>query len=477
MIPATRTLRLVRKLTTFLKWFGLTFLALVGLMFLANAFDQDIRPEAELFADFSTEQVSPVQNAYFAILGHNAAALDDPHSVGIEITVRHNERVAAAKEVDLTISSIPDLVLGPNKLQFKGDASKLCDHNAQRCLAEFGLKAPMIERLWADNRKLVERYYRLYDYPHYREVAADSPYILSATTGDHQTYSLIRAEIGLAALRGDVSQALEALRRDTRYQRMVLRECRTLITKMIATKRVRLNLALLSEIIANTRLGNRGQLIAKEILTPFDQTEMDMSRVFRSEFGFTRYMFGVTSDWFSSDHDSTESPWWSDIANVFFKKNATINLMYERDLGLVELARLPPDKLVAELASGHVDNHFQNQWLNWHTVYNPIGKFLAALATVDSWVQYIARVRNVDALNRLVSLQLTAKQKGLSERQIPEFLAQSDRSLTNPYTSELPRWDAESRSIYFLCLRERTSDNSELMGQKVEVFLDGGRKP
>jgi hypothetical protein len=462
----------------------------VGLVFLVNAFDQDIRPEARAFADFSIEQVPPERNAYFAVLGHNAAALDDPHRKGMEIAATHNERVAtatAAKKFDPTIISIPDLVLGPNKLQFKGDASKLCDHKAQSCFAEYNQKAPMIERLWAGNHKLIERYFRLYDYPHYREVASDSFYFL-VVSGDHQTYSLIRAEIGLKAIRGNVRPALEALRRDMRYQRMVLRECRTLISKMIAAARVKRNLALLSEIIATTRLGNREQLIAKEILTPFDQTELDISRVFRSELGSIRYSFEATSDWFSSDQEPTENPWWSGIANVFFKKNATINLMYERNLGLAELARLPPDKLVVELASGRADNNFQNQWLSWHTAYNPIGKFTAAMVTVDTWMQYIARVRNVDALNRLVSLQLTAKQKGLNDQQLSEFLAQADHTLSNPYTSEPPRWDAESRTIYFLCLRERANTDSELMGQKVEVFLqpnrklskrspDGGRRP
>lgn len=457
------------RLTKILKWFGLILLipaALFILLLIINAFDQEIRPEALAFVDFSKEQIPDEQNAYFALMGHAAPLGDDPHQKGIEIINVHNRRVSEVRGYDPTIGDIRDKVLGPKKLVFQGKAMELCDRNSVRCLSAYREKARVIREMLRANRLLVERYYQLYRYPHFRETAKESAYVL-VPFDDSATNALVRAAIGLQAHDGQIHEALKALQRDTRFWRLVFGECRTLIEKMIAIARVRRNVQLLSEIIASRSLNGKDINIAREILTPLSGSELDFQKVFRSEFAFTKNIIENTSDWGEQDDTWSESSPWYFLARPLFKTNATINLMYERHRDLAALAQLPPDRLMKQLVLEESKSDSGAQRINWHFVYNPMGKLLADMGRAP-YIEYLGRTQNLGALIRLVTLQLFAKERGVSDSQMQSYLAQTEAGLMNPYTGEPARWDAQNRSLYFMCMREDWK--GELMSKRIEVF-------
>lgn len=460
----TRALAVVK---TALMWFGCLLLIPITLgviLLLINAFDEDLKPEVRAFADFSSEQVAPEQNGYFAVMGHAAAIGDDPHRKGIEVVAEHRRRVEESNGADPTIPEVRNDVLGANKLEFQGKTSELCERNVARCLPVYRQKVRAIEAMLTNNRVLVERYRRLYDYPHYREAVNESWHLL-LSTDDSNSYAVVRAQIGLQASDGQVAAALTALRRDMQYQRLVLREGRMLITKMIAVSRIKRNLQLLSEIIAVGPVTNDDARAIRETLAPLTDAELDFERVMRSEFAFFKNT--IESDiWQTLAAQPEQNQLGNFIARPFIKVNATNNKAYAHRRFLADLSRLPSREFIKRVPAfqqGLVEDVFQ-----WSTVYNPLGKMILAIAEPD-FSHYLGRLRNLDALMRLVSLQWIAKERRVSDARMPHFLAQADRALTNPYTGEAAQWDATGRSLYFMGLREKY--DPDILGTKLEVFV------
>lgn len=450
------------RLKTTLTWLGLSLLSVILLLLLVNAFDQDIKPEVLTFVDFSSEVVPPEQNAYPAILGHFAPVNEDPHRKGMEILAVHNEIAGKPWVYDPTGIDIRDKVLGANKLVFQGKATDLCERNAERCLPAYAAKAREIEDLLRNNRTLARRYYALYEYPHFRETAKDSVNIL-IFSDDANMNALLRAEIGLKAVRGQSHEALQMLARDLKFQRMRLRESRTLIAKMMAVAAVRRELSLLSEIMSAKRFNVAEAKLTEQMLKPLDRSELDMHRIFRAEFAVVK----VTLESIPLDADAETA--FDYVARVFFKRNATINLMYERHRTLAMLSQLSADDFVNRLKSSEVDEEQNARWLHRRLVYNPVGGTLFGINTVGLYTGYIGRVHNLDALMRLVRLQLLANKQRVRNQDIEQFLISTDPAFTNPYTKEPARWDRERRSLRFIGMREGM--DGELMSKKIEVFL------
>jgi hypothetical protein len=439
----------------------------LALLLVINSYDPEVTPETLVFVDFSGEQVPPEQNVYFDFVGYTAPLGEDPHRMGIKIVDTYNQHVVNGGFADPKTLDIPETVIGPNKLQFHGKALKICDRRIPRCLPVYQKKEREIQEMLARNHVRLERYYRNYRYPHFRETAEDSLLPLLAT-GDYEASALVRAAIGLQAVHHQTQQALDALRQDTQHWRMVLQDSRTLVSKMVAAARVQRNLQLLSEIIASRSFNGRETQIAREILTPFDESELDMARVFRREFLFTKNFVEKHPAWNDQYPVSAEAIGWAAANRFFWKRNASINLSYEKFRQLVVLARLPPNELLQHFSPDITDMDTSPS-IEWDWVYNPIGKWATVEGSVTSYIPYISRLRNQDALMRLVTLQLLAKTHGVRERRMQQFLNQQDQALRNPYTAEPAHWDAQNRCLYFMGMRENGS--GELMSSRIEVFL------
>ena len=452
-------------LVTGIKWLLYLLAALIVGVLLINLFDQHLHPDIPAFADFSSEGVPPAQNAYFALMGQAAALGSDPHALGMELVKQVNQLVDQGKGNDPVSMEIPDKLYGPGKIQLRGAINTLCERDAHRCLPAYRQKAPQIAQMLRDNQVLIARTYRLYHYPHYRETMQQTiaaPLPMYGTLGS----DLILAKIGLQATRGEQLPALEALEQEVRFWRMVLRESRMLITKMVAVARLKRSFRLASEIMATYPPNSAQTAILMRILAPLGAEELNMARTFRSEFVFTKTILEDISatDMAGAGKELT----WKLTELFLFKRNATINLIYARARDLAALGALPADEFLKRAVQIQASEAQRPHWLSWHFAYNPVGKVLGEIATPD-YVRYIGRVHNLDGLLRLVKLQLLMQQRGVSDTQGADFLAKADPALTNPYTKQPMEWDPALHALYFQGMLER--GDGEILGQRVEVRL------
>ena len=432
-IPAPSTL------VTGVKWLFYLLAALISAVLLINLFDQRLHPDIAAFADFSSEAVPPEQNAYFALMGQAAALGSNPHTLGMELVKQVNQLVDQGKGNDPVAMEIPDKLYGPGKIQLRGAINTLCERDAHRCLPAYRQKAQHIAQMLHDNQVLVARTYRLYRYPHYREAmkeTAVAPLPLYSTL----VSDLILAKIGLQAARGEQLLALEALEQEVRFWRMVLRESRMLITKMVAVNRLKRSFRLASEIMATYPSNSAQTAVLIRMLAPLSTEELNMARTFRSEFVFEKGMVENISADAMTDADEGNKLMWRLTELFLFKRNATINLLYARNRDLAALGVLPADEFLKQVAHIQTDAAQRSHWRSWHYVYNPVGKILGEVAIPD-YVRYIGRVHNLDGLLRLVKLQLLMQQRGVSDTQGADFLAKADTALVNPYTRQPMEWD------------------------------------
>ena len=112
-----------------------------------NAFDEDLKPEALAFADFSGEAIAPEQNGYFAWVGLRVPVGEHPHTRGIQIVAQLNEKLDAVPHdiIDL------DTHLGPKALKFTNNLASLCGRYATECLDRYRAKSNDIEKQGRDN--------------------------------------------------------------------------------------------------------------------------------------------------------------------------------------------------------------------------------------------------------------------------------------------------------------------------------------
>ena len=454
------------QLVTGIKWLFYLLAALIVGVLLINLFDQHLHPDIPAFADFSSEGVPPEQNAYFALMGQAAALGSDPHALGMELVKQVNQLVDQGKGNDPVSMEIPDKLYGPGKIQLRGAITTLCERDAHRCLPAYRQKAQQIAQMLRDNQVLIARTYRLYHYPHYRETMQQTiaaPFPMYGTLGS----DLILAKIGLQATRGEQLPALEALEQEVRFWRMVLRESRMLITKMVAVARLKRSFRLTSEIMATYPPNSAQTAILMRILAPLGAEELNMARTFRSEFVFTKTILEDISATDMADAGKELTTW--KLTGLFlFKRNATINLIYARDRDLAALGILPADEFLKQAIQIQAHAAQRPHWRSWHFAYNPVGKILGEIAIPD-YVQYIARIHNLDGLLRLVKLQLLMQQRAIPNTQGADFLAKTDPALTNPYTQQPMEWDPALHVLYFQGMQDR--GDGELLGQRVEVRL------
>jgi hypothetical protein len=281
------------------------------------------------------------------------------------------------------------------------------------------------------------------------------------------SYLLNRASIGLRAHAGDTHAALLALQRDTRFWRMVMAESRTLFSKMLAVNNVRRNMQLLSEISDARALSAGDAKIARAILAPFNEAEFDFERPARDQFSYVQVIVNRMS---ASELLAAESMWWDLAARPLFQKNATLNFEYDRFSRMGKLSQASFPELATRMSYENLEKEFAAPGMSLGSVYNPIGKVLASMSGVDGITNYLVRIRNLEPLRRLVSLQLSARERGIAGGKLEKFLAASHEALRNPYNGEPAAWDAQNRSLYFMSLSERGSP--DVLGRRIEVFIN-----
>ena len=459
-----------------LKWFAITIGVVAFSLLLINLFDESLLPEAAAFGDFSSEQVTQEDNAYFAVIGFYARRDADPHQRGVEVVKTINARVQSNEAINVEELQISHL-LGADRIDFKGDGWPFCKGEAERCLPVYFDKRHEINRAVTENQILLSRYSRLYRYAHFKETIRDTLISIYPNYANSAYYTVL-AKTGLQAAQGQVRQALIALEQDTGFWRRVLRDSRQLVSNMVALARVKRNMELLSEIIATQQLDATAQAAAERVLAPLTLEERNLRDAMRTEYvvstdllksPFTRYRQYIPEE----DRPAWDNILSTTISALFYQRNATINMTYRQYRKLAELAGLPAQEFVPRLRQLQTQDEARLAApYRWDYLYNPAGKVLFAMGASSSVIygRYMGDAHNLDGLMRLVAVQLTIKQQRIADHAVMGFLERLDDSYRDPYTGAPLRWDPETRALYFEGMPPRGTGDA-LVGERIEVYL------
>lgn len=411
---------------------------------IAGHFDASPSIETQACQQPEPETIPAKENAYFAFVGlHAADPAADINDVGRAMLADYLE----------TIHEDPHLeeYKFPSKLQVMGQPRQLCQPLTAACLRTSADLAAQIRQAEQDNALLLDRYYSLYNYSRFHEMApahGSSPLLSYGST----LHYLVSARIALQASEGQREAALEALARDTAFWRVILRDG-YMLSKTVATRMLMGNVQQLSDILSTEApLSDGEQAYVDQILAPLNDTDRDLAPSIRREFciygnsiapGFNN---GVQESRRSRGTEGRWRPVGDFLLSGLFRPNHTMNLAQERATALI--------------AGDSEPRHFGDSW--WDYAYNPAGKYLVYDFAPDAstFQPRRDRLNDLDGLLRLVSLQWMVKRESLRAEDIPAFLQANEALSHNPATGQRIQWNQTRKVLWLARLGARQGEQA-----------------
>jgi hypothetical protein len=425
------------------KWLILISAYIVLITILAVV-DEPLNPEIKSFITIHFDRVPDEENGYYAALGISAPAGANIHAKGIEIVRIYRE--AKAKQTGFLEFDLKKY-LGDPQLSFTGQMPELYKDKGFSCLAYAKTSKEEIEKLLALNHELLDRYYSLYRYPHYRDSAPPGLFPLLAPVRNANRLVLLGLAAEANAGRTDV--VLDKLRRDIAYWRLVLKESDELITKLVSSANIKMDYLFLSDLISHNKIG-RGQLRAVETLVVgLSPEELNMSGAMRREFEFSIDEVRETKKLIGKPKPGDKKDRWKYFLGPFYKVNASINIIYPSHKKLVEAAALPARDLVSESKKWEETKKWKVGLEYFYNFVGVIGHKVIGDRENLRYLPYLTRMHDLDGLIRLVAIQFMAKEQRMPPQKMDEFARTLDARYSNPYTGTPMKWDAEKKCLYF----------------------------
>ena len=212
---------------------------------------------------------NPYHNGYFYFFGLKAAPPLDPAHVGYDVWIETSPD--SHGELEHHRVPRPELLLSvtPESLSAQWEAEE--SHN------EFRNKDSLLERVFRDHRLLLTRYeywlglpfedwgFGFRVQPRYRDVMA--------------VHRLYIAE----GFSHDTSRGLDRLRKEFQFWRLVLREAKTLQTKVFAQVVITDDLRLLSQILARPNIDKSILVVAEQLTVPLTPSEYSLRWPIRNQ--------------------------------------------------------------------------------------------------------------------------------------------------------------------------------------------------
>lgn len=446
-----------------------------------NLIDRPLDPD---FAAYMAGDSRPSyeQNGYLAFMGMDAPVGADPHTYGLDTFLR------IEKELEQSRMSIDDLLdsygaiydsletLAPSDapgnappaehkpvkpyvydsgkeslscwtataielIQWKktaeGDVSCMTEADLIRHLAEIDV--------------LLGRYEILQKYPRFYELHSGMAFPEVDFIRMHEYYM---ARNTLLVRQGKSDVAMRYWLSNMKFIDTALADQQTIVLKAI------LNI-MLSESLANLKLmieidPSLAQRYQDQIIAALsaglnvNRAEI-LKAVFRSEYQMTVGFLDRMGDW---------------TTILFFKKNATANILVAHYRDLIDAAAQPPADLIKnmKLIEGKKQKHMSVGDGFWGIAdmlsYNPMGKILIPPALMGEQITLQFPWR-YNARRRMLILYVMARAQGVAVTDMPAFLAGSPVNLHDPFTQKPFAWDAERKTIYFIKTNTSGSEYDE----------------
>ncbi|MEE4246064.1 MAG: hypothetical protein V2I33_11675 [Kangiellaceae bacterium] len=447
-------------LLLWLKTIGLLLASFILLVMFINSdlFDEELNPDAAALLQPTQLEFSR-DNGYFLLMGFDAAADKDPIDAGIGLVKQLGQNLINTGRHDLSES---------NYDQWLGDkAERLVGYGARNifipscssprdpsCIPDTikALKAADFKIEQDDS--MVLRYKLIKSLPHYQEL----------NHGRYETplpsYGLLTSTSRFFLFDSYINQSSEQfisdIEADIILWKKILRESTYLITKMVATARLRENFHLL--IAASSSLSEDNLSKLNLSLTQLTPDELQIDEAFAFEFMLATRSFQANNASLLdvTSTDDIKEHLLLTLVSTTIQPNAITNWYY-REI----LQRLP---LIAKAEASELNNITSQLSLELKsavaptnsitTLYNPMGKTLQDEGTLYAYRDYIARVHDLN--NLIVMSRLALEIRLNDDSSMMDIVQQSkNKNLLNDKPFE---FDIQKQTLSYECLDQGYSD-------------------
>lgn len=422
---------------------GLVLIGIVVFMILiinTSIFDEALDAEVEKIMA-TPPPVSLDGNAYTLLTGLTAASDKDPVTVGKLIVGEYRRLAEAGETISIEEEKLSRL-LGGNDLDASWreqyDSLSCNPRRELGCLAELEKehknKARGNERL----NTMLYRYKKIIELQNFTEINAQD--FSSQLPPYNVLMNVSKLYLVNEKSNGDFQSILSALEKDMALWKLLLRDGKSLIAKMVGIAGIWSDLQMISELTAEKDLNTEQIAALRQLLQPLTAAEHDIGETFIAEF---RHVLSMKAFHFSINQMSGLKKL---LINSTHQENATLNEYY--------LTFIEP---MMKLSQGNAKDFFTDTETSSEntpryrlfppTIYNLGGKILIYETHYEA-KDYVSRTHDLTGVIALVNLQLDLEEKKGSS--IVDVLKNS--SYRNPYTGKGMEYNQDKNSLYFDCV-------------------------
>jgi hypothetical protein len=411
--------------------FLMLVVALVVTVFLINLHDQAPLPEVTAALAPRADSIAPRDNLFFALLAFDVRDSGDINADGQRIYANYLSALQKQPSAPNTLAKDPEF---PH-LEFVGDRDLLCGRATPQddCLQR-ARSDPRMQALVADNSLLIQRYESLQSYRQFDDILRPthhSPVITWASLMQAKQLFLTSVAIDCASSRMD--SCIGRLQSDAAFTRRALAEPEILLLdKIILTTSFRQDLLLAAAVLRHDSLSAAQYGALRELAAPMSVPERSLADAARRE-------FQSLADVLAHLHSDK-----SQINRHLFALNASLN-----DIWRARQTVLQKSEASCHEADEPVPSPFSY-------FYNPVGKMLLRVGSSSTGLfRYVGMMCDLEAMQRIVALQVAIHSQHLADGDIGTFIAHSGPELSDPYTGAPFHWDAASNAVTFEVAADR----------------------
>lgn len=446
--PIVKLLRVVATLTLALS--GIILLLFL-LWLVPNLFDEPLTPVAAALLAPRSDPLPDNENLFVAFAGFSAPSGQSMLKVGEE-RIKADNRVADQRltVVSRFSGSITDNLSFKGNMQAWGWATSSVWSTAKSRRAE-------VSALMAANQELYQRYLALHELSGYFDPAhpgANTPYadVSSSIRELFLADTAVRLQTGTSAQK---EAALADLQADIRMWKIVLDGHGRPFSEVIAAVSLHADFLLLGDMVTDpdfdpAPFADRWPTL----LTPFELQDWKIGTTYR-------WQMIDTTPWLKAiarrdrAPDAYPASWWPRLSAQFFKLNATENLQAEQTQRLIALGDGDPGNYLERRDAFRVWQQGRDRAIVGINYYNPLGKMLVSIAPPDE-DDYIARVFDVAAFQRLVFLAYQIRVRCIESNEVAAFMRQHPDWATHPIDARPFQWNAASGELSVLPVGKNT---------------------
>lgn len=419
-----------------------------------NQIDQELDPELKGIIEKSDPVIEDTENAFFAYTGFYAQDGMDISRVGKQIIEEYEISKSANKQLGFTGREL----LGETPLEVDDDGTPVCDgaENRTYCLEAIRKAGSKVQAEIEKHDVLIQRYHSLYKFSHFQATSTHLP------VTPFSTHRYVVLDIATSWINGERELAINKLVDDILFHRMIGRETRLLINKMIAIAALNRDYGLLHDFIRECAKCVLADRRIQAVLSGLDEDLLLSSRVMEGEIRWAYITIMELLDSAASKYEffSQAARWgvgkkpnktWHGLLSYFTLVNATINQGFQHvqkpNLVLSGYSYKKYEEKLDDILNEHGDDDYS--W--WEYLYNPGGKYLSSLYENDTiYSHYFEWPFMLEARIRLIRMQLQILQHDLKVTEIPGFLSKQPVGNQDPYTEAPIRYDKHEHSIYVI---------------------------